>query len=187
MSHYILTIIIFIIIIYYPSTGLQCPFGTVYSTCVNPCPPTCDDPNRTPCPGGEFCREGCECPAGRIPQGDSCIIPEECGCVFAGIYYEVRVLRCLTRSLLFSPIKHMIVILCDYNCTIIIVKFQVKQMLCLEDERMWYTKYSALYFGMRRRHAQASNFIIFTISHFKRHRGHLLGTKAIPRIRRYKT
>uniref|UniRef100_S4RN83 VWFD domain-containing protein n=1 Tax=Petromyzon marinus TaxID=7757 RepID=S4RN83_PETMA len=66
----------------------SCPPTSVYSTVASACPASCGDGNaELGC--GDPPREGCVCPAGRIWDKDSCVLPSECGCTRNGKYYSV--------------------------------------------------------------------------------------------------
>ncbi|XP_022101039.1 uncharacterized protein LOC110984815 isoform X2 [Acanthaster planci] len=73
---------------------IACPANSSYSTCSNDCELTCADYRRgnqleTAC--DELpCVEGCVCNNGYYQEGDSCVLPEECGCVYQGNYYNVN-------------------------------------------------------------------------------------------------
>ncbi|KAB0398213.1 hypothetical protein E2I00_014911 [Balaenoptera physalus] len=71
--------------------ALNCPLGSSYSTCANPCPTTCLSLS-TPsyCPSSLPCAEGCECQKGHILSGTSCVPLSQCGCTSQrGSYHPV--------------------------------------------------------------------------------------------------
>ncbi|KAM8973916.1 von Willebrand factor isoform 2-T2 [Pelodytes ibericus] len=61
----------------------QCPFGMEYNECATPCVKTCRslDINEV-CQ--EQCMDGCNCPEGKVLDGDRCIDATECSCIHSG-------------------------------------------------------------------------------------------------------
>ncbi|XP_026981820.1 zonadhesin isoform X11 [Sagmatias obliquidens] len=70
---------------------LNCPLGSSYSTCANPCPATCLSLSAPSyCPSSLPCAEGCECQKGHILSGTSCVPLSQCGCTSQrGSYHPV--------------------------------------------------------------------------------------------------
>ncbi|CAH1788460.1 unnamed protein product, partial [Owenia fusiformis] len=59
---------------------IKCPFGQNYDQCGTSCPKTCA--NTLDACIGEHCVDGCQCPAGHVVYGDTCLKPNECPCVY---------------------------------------------------------------------------------------------------------
>lgn len=59
----------------------------VYKDCGSQYQPTCF--NQEGFEGGP-CQDGCFCKNGFVSDGDECIRPNECGCVWDGIMYKVE-------------------------------------------------------------------------------------------------
>ncbi|XP_071950627.1 IgGFc-binding protein-like [Antedon mediterranea] len=67
---------------------MECPEGSSYSLCANPCPATCSNYYEyEPC--NELCVEGCSCDDGLVLSGLECVSPNECGCTYEGRYLRV--------------------------------------------------------------------------------------------------
>ncbi|XP_049585555.1 IgGFc-binding protein isoform X2 [Syngnathus scovelli] len=65
---------------------LSCPAGSHYEACGSACPPSCGTTdNEKQCT--EPCVEGCQCDAGLVLNGDSCVPQSSCGCQHQGKYY----------------------------------------------------------------------------------------------------
>lgn len=45
------------------------------------------------CSGDSSCIETCRCPDGLVQEGEDCVDPEDCGCVFSfnGLYVKVGI------------------------------------------------------------------------------------------------
>ena len=67
---------------------LSCPANSHYSSCVPVCQPQCA-PARGQRDCTPECVEGCQCDAGYVLNGKSCILPQNCGCYTDGKYFEV--------------------------------------------------------------------------------------------------
>ncbi|XP_029063583.1 alpha-tectorin isoform X3 [Monodon monoceros] len=98
------------------SQGLQahgaavtCPPNSHYESCVSVCQPRCAAIRlKSDC--NHYCVEGCQCDAGYVLNGKSCILPHSCGCYSDGKYYEPKQLfwnsdctrrcRCFRRNLI---------------------------------------------------------------------------------------
>ncbi|XP_019353974.1 IgGFc-binding protein-like [Alligator mississippiensis] len=65
---------------------LLCPPHSHYKLCGPSCPASCASPvEPQPCPTP--CAEGCQCDAGLVLSGTTCVSPEQCGCTHNGRYY----------------------------------------------------------------------------------------------------
>ena len=72
-----------------------------FSPCVLDCQPTCSDPEGNSCTGAEDCEGGCQCIEGLVFNGETCILPEQCGCLFNGWRYMVRIQRAKSNETFF--------------------------------------------------------------------------------------
>lgn len=63
---------------------MDCPDNMEYSSCGPSCPSTCFNLECLEAP----CQEGCFCLDGYMADGDSCILPEDCGCLVDGVVYQ---------------------------------------------------------------------------------------------------
>ncbi|KAG9467685.1 hypothetical protein GDO78_014482 [Eleutherodactylus coqui] len=69
--------------------GYACPPNSTYtnsSSCASSCHPTCGIALPLTC--DIECQEGCQCDSGLILSGDSCVLPEDCGCYVDGRYWK---------------------------------------------------------------------------------------------------
>nr|XP_019606872.1 PREDICTED: IgGFc-binding protein [Rhinolophus sinicus] len=66
---------------------MKCPPHSHYELCVDTCSLTCSALSDTP-PCRDRCAEGCQCDAGFLSDGETCVPIEKCGCYYHGIYYE---------------------------------------------------------------------------------------------------
>lgn len=74
--------------------AVTCPPNSHYESCVSVCQPRCAAIRlKSDC--NHYCVEGCQCDAGYVLNGKSCILPHSCGCYSDGKYYEVGVQPCL--------------------------------------------------------------------------------------------
>lgn len=67
--------------------AMKCPPHSHYELCVDTCSLTCSALSDTP-PCRDRCAEGCQCDAGFLSDGETCVPIEKCGCYYHGIYYE---------------------------------------------------------------------------------------------------
>lgn len=68
--------------------AVTCPPNSHYESCVSVCQPRCAAIRlKSDC--NHYCVEGCQCDAGYVLNGKSCILPHNCGCYSDGKYYEV--------------------------------------------------------------------------------------------------
>ncbi|XP_041365590.1 SCO-spondin-like, partial [Gigantopelta aegis] len=66
-----------------------CPDKMEYSTCVSPCPVTCDNMHDPLTCSNANCKAGCECKPGFVKEGDNCINKTMCPCHHGGkAFYE---------------------------------------------------------------------------------------------------
>ncbi|XP_051776739.1 IgGFc-binding protein-like [Erpetoichthys calabaricus] len=66
-----------------------CPPNSQYRLCADTCSISCAAIfQEFPC--SKTCAEGCECNAGYLADGNSCVTVENCGCFENGRYYKVR-------------------------------------------------------------------------------------------------
>ncbi|XP_069753664.1 IgGFc-binding protein-like isoform X1 [Narcine bancroftii] len=66
---------------------VMCPANSHYNACASACPTTCTDRSASAnC--SEPCVEDCECNAGFVLSGSSCVPVENCGCTHNNQYYE---------------------------------------------------------------------------------------------------
>eukprot|EP00062_Callorhinchus_milii_P025595 gi/632986747/ref/XP_007910409.1/ PREDICTED: IgGFc-binding protein-like [Callorhinchus milii] len=65
---------------------LRCPANSHYDPCASACPATCVNPRPPTC--DEPCAEGCECDQGFVQSGDQCVPQQQCGCFYNGDYYQ---------------------------------------------------------------------------------------------------
>lgn len=71
-----------------PCPALTCPPNSTYSTCGLACPATCNTPAvSSSCAAVTTCVDTCVCHEGLVLDGNSCIPPSECGCVFRGLFH----------------------------------------------------------------------------------------------------
>ncbi|XP_022415972.1 alpha-tectorin isoform X9 [Delphinapterus leucas] len=88
---------------------VTCPPNSHYESCVSVCQPRCAAIRlKSDC--NHYCVEGCQCDAGYVLNGKSCILPHSCGCYSDGKYYEPKQLfwnsdctrrcRCFRRNLI---------------------------------------------------------------------------------------
>ncbi|XP_049569231.1 alpha-tectorin isoform X7 [Orcinus orca] len=88
---------------------VTCPPNSHYESCVSVCQPRCAAIRlKSDC--NHYCVEGCQCDAGYVLNGKSCILPHNCGCYSDGKYYEPKQLfwnsdctrrcRCFRRNLI---------------------------------------------------------------------------------------
>lgn len=71
-----------------PVPAVTCPPNSHYESCVSVCQPRCAAIRlKSDC--NHYCVEGCQCDAGYVLNGKSCILPHSCGCYSDGKYYEV--------------------------------------------------------------------------------------------------
>ncbi|XP_049569232.1 alpha-tectorin isoform X8 [Orcinus orca] len=93
----------------YTSCSVTCPPNSHYESCVSVCQPRCAAIRlKSDC--NHYCVEGCQCDAGYVLNGKSCILPHNCGCYSDGKYYEPKQLfwnsdctrrcRCFRRNLI---------------------------------------------------------------------------------------
>ncbi|XP_022415971.1 alpha-tectorin isoform X8 [Delphinapterus leucas] len=93
----------------YTSCSVTCPPNSHYESCVSVCQPRCAAIRlKSDC--NHYCVEGCQCDAGYVLNGKSCILPHSCGCYSDGKYYEPKQLfwnsdctrrcRCFRRNLI---------------------------------------------------------------------------------------
>nr|XP_011730488.1 alpha-tectorin isoform X7 [Macaca nemestrina] len=93
----------------YTSCTVTCPPNSHYESCVSVCQPRCAAIRlKSDC--SHYCVEGCQCDAGYVLNGKSCILPHSCGCYSDGKYYEPKQLfwnsdctrrcRCFRRNLI---------------------------------------------------------------------------------------
>lgn len=68
--------------------AMKCPPHSHYELCVDTCSLTCSALSDTP-PCRDRCAEGCQCDAGFLSDGETCVPIEKCGCYHQGVYYEV--------------------------------------------------------------------------------------------------
>ncbi|RMC09520.1 hypothetical protein DUI87_13672 [Hirundo rustica rustica] len=67
---------------------LTCPPNSTYSTCGLTCLPTCNIPAvSSSCAAATTCVDTCVCHEGLVLDGNTCIPPSECGCVFRGLFH----------------------------------------------------------------------------------------------------
>ncbi|CAG5120957.1 unnamed protein product, partial [Candidula unifasciata] len=66
-----------------------CPNNLVYKVCGTYNPRTCLTLNQQPIGQSDTCSEGCFCEGGLILEGDKCISPEKCGCLYLDKYLAV--------------------------------------------------------------------------------------------------
>ncbi|XP_035660177.1 uncharacterized protein LOC118404903 [Branchiostoma floridae] len=80
---------------------MKCPANSNYSACMPFRQPTCLNPNVTrECIRQDFlsllpsftairetCVEGCQCQSGYLQSGQECVLPEDCGCTYKGVYW----------------------------------------------------------------------------------------------------
>ncbi|XP_074068329.1 alpha-tectorin [Macrotis lagotis] len=90
-------------------SAVTCPPNSHYESCVSVCQPRCAAIRlKSDC--NHYCVEGCQCDAGYVLNGKSCILPHSCGCYSDGKYYEPKQLfwnsdctrrcRCFRRNLI---------------------------------------------------------------------------------------
>uniref|UniRef100_A0A673N084 VWFD domain-containing protein n=1 Tax=Sinocyclocheilus rhinocerous TaxID=307959 RepID=A0A673N084_9TELE len=64
----------------------KCPIGMEYSDCTPTCSTSCQNVNiQEVCK--EECVDGCNCPAGKVLDGDRCVDVSQCSCTHAGRRY----------------------------------------------------------------------------------------------------
>ena len=75
-----------------PFSAKTCPSGLVHFDCGPACPPTCQKKNQTlECV--DQCINGCFCPHGTILDGEACVEPEQCSCIYRGESFAVGTKR----------------------------------------------------------------------------------------------
>lgn len=70
--------------------------GMDYHSCMMGPMETCYDhlTNSTPVASEiPACQEGCFCKEGFLADGDLCVLPEDCGCIYGEQYYQVSINR----------------------------------------------------------------------------------------------
>lgn len=78
--------------------AVTCPPNSHYESCVSVCQPRCAAIRlKSDC--NHYCVEGCQCDAGYVLDGRSCIPPHSCGCYADGKYYEVGAPAASARQL----------------------------------------------------------------------------------------
>lgn len=80
----------------------SCPSGMIYGACS--CQPSCDDPRLTqvcdPCAETEMCI----CRDGLFKKGNTCVLPQECGC-YSSETKSVIAVRYAIVTILFAIAK----------------------------------------------------------------------------------
>ncbi|XP_051776523.1 IgGFc-binding protein-like [Erpetoichthys calabaricus] len=69
--------------------SLLCSRNSHYNICDSPCTTTCSDaPTESPCLSP--CVENCQCNDGFLRSGNQCVPPQNCGCIYQGFYYPLK-------------------------------------------------------------------------------------------------
>ncbi|XP_028419520.1 zonadhesin, like [Perca flavescens] len=69
---------------------LSCDANSTYSPCMSPCPASCADLAAPSECDITSCMEGCQCAAGFVMSGGSCVPYTQCGCTFLSRYYTLN-------------------------------------------------------------------------------------------------
>ena len=59
----------------------DCPKGAIFTSCVNPCPRTCNNMSglhSSSCDKSKQCNPGCDCPPGLVWNINRCVLPRNC-------------------------------------------------------------------------------------------------------------
>lgn len=62
-------------------TKTACPKGAIFTSCVNPCPRSCNnmtDQQNSNCPNKSECKAGCDCSPGLVWNINRCVHPRNC-------------------------------------------------------------------------------------------------------------
>lgn len=70
-------------------SALTCPEFSQYQVCTNACPASCSDLT-APLYCAHPCTEGCQCDPGYVLSGSRCVLREDCGCDYNGLYYPLN-------------------------------------------------------------------------------------------------
>ncbi|XP_048357601.1 IgGFc-binding protein-like [Sphaerodactylus townsendi] len=69
---------------------LSCPANSHYESCSRSCDLTCAGLSAAPSLCTQKCFEGCQCDAGYMSDGETCVPMERCGCVYNGHYIKAE-------------------------------------------------------------------------------------------------